>query len=186
MKAESSVRSLFSIIREKKRTLTRNFLSKQSKTISRYPYFLGLIAKCCPTCCHWRRELFIYFCTKESSALNEKEGKKCLKLLPFACLFVCWSSFISKTDVGMFVCLLDNGNVIIHVAGVVGVFPQEFSWRFLNFLSRIIKYLHSFLIRIRLAVTSTWRLSRSQFNPRLSYKLLYKLRLNFVQGLWFL
>ena len=38
MKAESSARSLFSKIKEKQRKLTRNFLAKQRKTISRYPY----------------------------------------------------------------------------------------------------------------------------------------------------
>lgn len=57
---------------------------------------------------------------------------------------------------------------------VVGVFPQTFPRDFkLSLIIIIIKCLHSLTIRIRLIVaTSTLRLSRSQLNPRLLYKLL--------------
>lgn len=56
--------------------------------------------------------------------------------------------------------------------------PRDF-----NFPSRIIKCLHSLTIRIRLiAVTSTLRLSRSQLNPRLLYKLLNKLQVNLFRA----
>lgn len=67
---------------------------------------------------------------------------------------------------------------------VVGVFPQKFPRDFkLSLIIIIIKCLHSLTIRIRLiAATSTLRLSRSQLNPRLLYKLLNKLQVNLFRA----
>lgn len=100
-------------------------------------------------------------------------------------MFVCQLEFTNIMSRCWCVCLLIKLRKCDHsCCRSCQGFPARIFHEIFNFLQPIIRCLRSFSARIRLiAVTSTRRLSRPQINPRFSYKLLHKLRVNFVQGL---
>lgn len=100
-------------------------------------------------------------------------------------MFVCQLEFTNIMSRCWCVCLLIKLRKCDHsCCRSCKGFPARICHEIFNFLQRINKCLRSFSLRIRLiAVTSARRLSRSRFNPRFSYKLLHKFRVNFVQGL---